>query len=133
MSSQAIGILISRLTMKSSPIPALSSAIIRLFFGILLLLVLILIQKSSPVKYKFKSKNNIFIFLLAVFLGTYITMWLQQNALIFMEAGIVQTLLSTSPIFIAVFHILSGKKVRLRTILGILLSVIGVFMLFLLR
>jgi drug/metabolite transporter (DMT)-like permease len=59
-------------------------------------------------------------------------MWLQQNALKFLEAGIAQTLLSTSPIFIAVFHVLSGKKVKLQTIIGIFLSLIGVFMLFLL-
>lgn len=132
MSSQAIGILLSRLTMRSSAIPALTSAIIRLFFGAIFLFILILIRKRNILKYNFESKNLFFTFLIAVFLGTFITMWLQQNALKFLEAGIAQTLLSTSPIFIAVFHVLSGKKVKLQTIIGIFLSLIGVFMLFLL-
>ncbi len=114
MFSQAVGILLSRLTMRSSPIPALSSAIIRLLFGILLLLVLILIQKRSLLRYKFESKNNFNLFLLAVFFGTFITMWLQQNTLRFLEAGIAQTLLSTSPIFIAVIQIFSGNKVQIQ-------------------
>lgn len=132
MSSQAIGILLSRLTMRTSAIPALSSAMVRLFFGVIFLFILILIQKRNIFKYKFESKNLFLTFLIAVFFGTFITMWLQQNALKFLEAGIAQTLLSTSPIFIAIFHIISGKKVKPQTILGILLSLIGVFVLFLL-
>ncbi len=130
MIAQAIGILLSRLAMKSHPLASLSSAIVRLFFGVIFILLIILLQKRNLFNFSFDTKNNFYWFLLAVFIGTYITIWLQQNALIFLDAGIAQTILSTSPIFIALLHLIQGYPVKLKTILGILLTVMGVFMLF---
>lgn len=131
MIAQAAGILLSRFAMKSYPISSLSSAMIRLFFGIVFIFVMIIFQKKNITKFSFETKNKFPLFLLAVFLGTFITMWLQQNSLKFLDAGIAQTLLSTSPIFIAMIQLVQGYKLKPKTILGILLTVLGVFMLFL--
>jgi drug/metabolite transporter (DMT)-like permease len=131
MIAQAVGILLSRLAMKSySPSP-LSSAMVRLFFGIVFILAMIIIQKRNITQFSFETKNNFFLFLVAVILGTTLTMWLQQYSLKFLDAGIAQTLLSTSPVFIAVIQVIQGYKIKFRTILGIVLALIGVSMLFL--
>ena len=127
---QALGIILSRSALQSNNIEALPSAMIRILFGIIPLLFILPFQKQTITKFNFPKKKNFTYFLLAVVFGTYLTLWLQQIAVIHINAGIAQTLLSTSPIFAAVIKIIQGKKTRFQTIIGILLTVIGVSMLF---
>ncbi len=68
-----------------------------------------------------------------VFIGTYLGLWLQQSALKLTTAGVVQTLLSTSPLFVLPMAALSGERVSPRAVCGALLAVGGVASLFVLR
>jgi drug/metabolite transporter (DMT)-like permease len=66
----------------------------------------------------------------AVFIGTYLALWLQQVSLKFAAAGIAQTLFATSPLFVIPFALWMGEKVSVRAILGSVLAIIGVSFLF---
>lgn len=65
-----------------------------------------------------------------VFIGTYLGLWLQQTALKLTTAGVAQTLLSTSPLFVLPFAAAAGEKVSLRAGCGALIAVGGVALLF---
>jgi len=67
---------------------------------------------------------------LTAFIGTYICLWLQQLAVQGAPAGITQTLLSTSPVFILPIAALRGEKLSGRAVLGALLSIFGVMLVF---
>jgi len=57
-------------------------------------------------------------------------MWLQQVSISLAPAGIVQTLLSASPLFILPIAALQGQKITPRAVLGALLALGGVALLF---
>jgi len=62
----------------------------------------------------------------ATLVGTYLAIWLQQISVSLAPAGIVQTLLSASPIFILPIAALAGEKLSLRAVLGVLVALVGV-------
>jgi len=66
----------------------------------------------------------------ATFIGTDLAMWLQQVSISLAPAGIVQTLLSASPLFILPIAALQGQKITPRAVLGALLALGGVALLF---
>lgn len=68
-----------------------------------------------------------------VFTGTYLGLWLQQTSLKLTTAGVAQTLLSTSPLFVLPIAALSGERVSPRAVCGALLAVGGVALLFALQ
>jgi drug/metabolite transporter (DMT)-like permease len=68
--------------------------------------------------------------LLAVFLGTYLVIWLQQVALALTSAGIALALYSTSPLFVLPLVLWTGEKVSLRAVLGAVVALTGVGLLF---
>jgi drug/metabolite transporter (DMT)-like permease len=65
-----------------------------------------------------------------VFMGTFLGMYLQQLSLKLTAAGVSQTLLSTSPLFVLPMAAWSGETVSLRAVLGALLAVAGAGLLF---
>ena len=68
--------------------------------------------------------------LLAVFLGTYLTIWLQQVSLALTSAGIALALYSTSPLFVLPLVAWAGEKISLRAVLGAIVALAGVGLLF---
>jgi drug/metabolite transporter (DMT)-like permease len=67
---------------------------------------------------------------LATFTGTFLGVGLQQVALKFTNAGIVQTLTATSPLFVLPMIIILGEKVSFRAVLGTFIALAGVALLF---
>ncbi|NER28068.1 MAG: EamA family transporter [Symploca sp. SIO1C4] len=65
----------------------------------------------------------------AAFFGTYLAIWLQQTALKFTAAGIAQTLMTTSPLFVLPIVAFMGEVVTTRAILGVLVAITGVALL----
>jgi drug/metabolite transporter (DMT)-like permease len=53
-------------------------------------------------------------------------MWLQQIAIELTPVGIVQTLLSTSPLFILPIVALQGEQISPRAVAGALVALLGV-------
>jgi len=66
----------------------------------------------------------------AAFIGTYLCLWLQQMAIQGAPAGIIQTLLSTTPIFILPIAAMQGEKITWRAVIGAAISIVGVMMVF---
>jgi len=66
----------------------------------------------------------------AVFIGTFMGIWLQQISLKHTAAGIAQTLFATSPLFVIPIVAVMGEKISYRAILGALLATVGVVVLF---
>ena len=66
----------------------------------------------------------------ATFVGTFLGVVLQQLALKHAQAGVAQTLLGTSALFILPLVAWRGERVSLRAILGAAVAVVGVAMLF---
>jgi drug/metabolite transporter (DMT)-like permease len=65
-----------------------------------------------------------------VFFGTFLGIFLQQLSLQRIPAGITQTLIATSPIFVLPISALLGEKISLRAVFGALLAIIGVALIF---
>jgi drug/metabolite transporter (DMT)-like permease len=66
---------------------------------------------------------------LAAFLGTYLGIWLQQIALKYTAAGIAQSLLATSPLFVLPIAAVLGDRISLRATLGAATALSGVWIL----
>lgn len=67
---------------------------------------------------------------LTAFFSTYLAIWLQQTALKYAETGVAQALTSTSPLFILPIVWALGEHISARTLTGVLLSLLGIFLLF---
>jgi len=62
----------------------------------------------------------------ATFTGTYLGIWLQQTSLKLTNAGIAQTLLATSPLFVLPIAAWRGEKISIRAIVGVLVAFVGI-------
>ena len=62
----------------------------------------------------------------AALLGTYGGLWLQQEAFARAKAGPVQTMLSTTPVWILPIAALAGERVGVRAVVGAVVAVAGV-------
>ena len=129
---QAIGLVLSRSVMSGDGISSLQSAALRLFAGVVFTLVWVLINRQPFGQWRMQAdwKKTAKLLVLTAFIGTYLCLWLQQMAVQGTSAGIAQTLLSTSPIFILPISALQGEKVTLRAVLGALISIFGVMLVF---
>ncbi|NEP86600.1 MAG: DMT family transporter [Okeania sp. SIO2C2] len=126
------GAVISRFALLSSDINPLLSTLFRLIGGTTIVVLLLFFQKIKQDKleifnWSIKLVGAIFI---TAFSSTYLGIWLQQTSLKFSPAGIAQTLLATSPIFIIPIAAQMGEKISIRSILGVLVAVVGISLLF---
>ncbi len=129
---QAVGILLSHLALNQTEISPLWSTLLRLSggTGVLLLWLLINRQNIDLILKPLQSRRTFLVIGLATFLGTYLGIWLQQTALKFSAAGIVQALSSTSPLFVLPIAVSLGDRVSLRAILGAIIAIAGIVLLF---
>ena len=133
--AQASGAVLSRAVLISSNLSSLESSLIRLIGGLTITFLLWLLPLPLP---KIKSTANLGslslrlwgILAIATFFGTYLGIWLQQTSLKFAPAGIAQTLLATSPLFVLPMVMIRGETVSWRSLGGVLVSMIGISLLF---
>ncbi|MBD2580463.1 DMT family transporter [Oscillatoria sp. FACHB-1406] len=132
--SQAIAGVLSRAALAGTEISPIWSSLLRIGAGIAVIgLLLALRSPKQPLpslKKLKKSPRLLSLVVLAAFSGTYLAMILQQTAFKYSPAGIAQTLLTTSPLFILPISALSGERISLRALLGTSLAVAGIFILF---
>lgn len=128
---QSIALVLSRAALTQTDISSLESSIVRLIPGVAFLVLWQLLLKRTPLRVSLlvKTPNLWKTALVATVLGAYLAMWLQQIAVSLAPAGIAQTLLSTSPIFILPMATLSGEKLSWRAVMGALVSMGGVWLL----
>ncbi len=129
---QATGAVLSRKALVSSSIAPIWSALIRLVAAVFCLMVWIFGVRSLSV-WDFcqpLNEGKLRRLLVAVFIGTFVAIWLQQVALKLNNAGVAQTMLATSPLFVLPMAPWVGERVTLRAILGALMAILGVAVLF---
>lgn len=129
---QAVGLVLSRSAMSDGAITSLQSAALRLTAGVLFTLLWVFAGRQPLGKWRHDAdRKKIWKLLgLTAFIGTYICLWLQQLAVQGAPAGITQTLLSTSPVFILPIAALRGEKLSGRAVLGAALSIFGITLVF---
>lgn len=133
---QAGGMVMSRQVMVSTSITPLWAALVRLAAASLVLWTALPLLKSDLILRRDSwraigtARNGWLLFTLAVFLGTFLGIWLQQAALKLTSAAIAQTLISVSPLFALGLARLSGHKVSRRSIVGALVTLAGVALFF---
>ena len=66
----------------------------------------------------------------AIFLGTFLGLWLQQVSLKWASTGVSQTLLATSPLFVLPLAAWTKEQVSARAVVGAIVALGGVALLF---
>lgn len=129
---QSAGSVLSHAAFMQFEVGAMSSAWWRLTGGTLaVLLVLPFERVQVPSAVDRPSVVSLFPLIgFTVFIGTYLGLWLQQLSLKLASAGVAQTLLSTSPLFVLPMAAWAGEPVSPRAVAGALLAVAGAGLLF---
>jgi drug/metabolite transporter (DMT)-like permease len=130
--AQSVGAILSRIALTQTSIGALMSAILRLAAGVLTMLVWMALDRRPLGSWR-KSEGNGKLWgtvVLAIFMGTYLGVWLQQVAIQYAQVGTAQTLLATSQLFILPLAAFRGEHISSRAIIGALVALGGVALLF---
>lgn len=112
---QASGVVISHYALVAGDIPPLLGALIRLTIGVFAVMLIIPFVEEKPYS---SIKRDLWemtrfdkLWLLgAIFVRTFLALWLQQVALKNANPAIAQTLIATSPVFILVIYALKGRR-----------------------
>lgn len=131
--AQASGAVLSRSALANSSITPLWSSLLRLVGGEVILIGLFVVagtRQTPTLNPSTWTKRGLVAIVLAAIGGTYLGIWLQQTALKFAPTGIAQTLLATSPLFVLPVVALLGEKITLRSLIGVVIAVIGIALLF---
>lgn len=128
---QAAGAVMSRSALVNTDIDSLWSTLIRLMGGTIALLIWILLKRQSiEIVKPLRDRKLLTIIAGTAFISTYLGIWLQQTSLKYATTGIAQALSSTSPLFVIPLSRAMGDRVSMRSVIGVLISLIGVSLLF---
>ncbi|WP_045408306.1 DMT family transporter [Vibrio jasicida] len=133
---QASGVVISHYALVAGDLPPLLGALIRLSIGVLAVCLVIKVVEPAPfkgIKRHITTMGNKAMgwLLLAIFVGTFLALWLQQVALKYANPAIAQTLIATSPLFILVIYAVRGERVGVKSVMGTLMALGGISLFFL--
>ncbi|WED29830.1 DMT family transporter [Vibrio sp. DW001] len=133
---QATGVVISHYALVAGDIPPLLGALIRLSIGVMVVFVVVVFVEKRPVasmlaKLKqLKSRDRRWL-LAAIFVGTFLALWLQQIALKHANPAVAQTLIATSPLFILMIYAWNGEPITKKNVIGTLGALFGISLFFL--
>lgn len=128
---QSTGAVLSRAALSGTDIDPLWSTLIRLIGGTIVLLLWVVIWQTPREMLKPLSSHRLLITVAGTaFISTYLGIWLQQVSLKYAATGVAQALTNTSPLFILPIALWMGEKVSLRAILGVVITLAGVWLLF---
>lgn len=132
---QASGVVISHYALVAGDLPPLLGAFIRLTVGVLAVMVVINLFEANPYKgikqhLKELTSGALLWLIGAIFVGTFLALWLQQVALKHANPAIAQTLIATSPLFILIIYLIKGQRVSAKSALGTLVAVGGISLFF---
>ncbi|MFA0310861.1 hypothetical protein BH581_15130 [Vibrio splendidus] len=132
---QASGVVISHYALVAGDIPPLLGALIRLTIGVFAVMLIIPFVEKKPYSsikrdlWEMTKLDKLWL-LGAIFVGTFLALWLQQVALKNANPAIAQTLIATSPVFILVIYAIKGEKVSKQSVIGTLAALGGVSLFF---
>lgn len=132
---QASGVVISHYALVAGDLPPLLGALIRLSMGVLVVMIIILWIERKPYQtmgahLKSLGKSGFGWLLAAIFVGTFLALWLQQIALKYANPAIAQSLIATSPLFMLVIYAIKGEPISKRALLGTVAAVVGISLFF---
>lgn len=135
---QATGVVISHYALVAGDIEPLLGALLRLLAGISAIFLMLLLFKRNELfaiagGFRKLASREFALLLLAIIVGTFLTLWLQQVALKHANPAVAQTLIATSPLFILFFAIVKGQIPSTKTIIGTLLAIVGISLFFIFR
>lgn len=131
---QSVGAVISRQVLQENSIGPAASSLVRLVGGLMVLAIVIPLRgrRTTPHTTQGRwSATTLGLVGLATLLGTLIGIVCQQTSLMYTSAGVSQTLIATSALFVLPLAILCGQRVSLRAVIGGLVAVAGIGLLFL--
>jgi len=127
---QAVGAVLSRAALAETAIDPLWSTALRLGGGLGVMALLLAWQGDLGPKLRpLRQRRVLGLVVLAATVGTYLAIWLQQTALKYAAAGVAQALTATSPLFVLPLAALLGERVSLRSVLGALVALAGIWIL----
>lgn len=130
--TEAGGVVLSRAALTLTPVTPLWGTGLRLAAGTAMAALLLLLRRErigAWLRLPQAPKLGGMAFV-GIFFGTFIGIWLQQIALRTVQAGVVQTLIATSPLFVIPLAGLLGEKISPRAVFGAVLALGGVALLF---
>lgn len=132
---QATGVVISHYALVAGDLPPLLGALIRLSVGVIAVIVVIQFVEKAPfrmIKHHVKElASQAFLWLLgAIFVGTFLALWLQQVSLKYANPAIAQTLIATSPLFMLVIYLFKGQRIDAKSAVGTVVAVGGISLFF---
>ncbi|SON52644.1 DMT family transporter [Vibrio tapetis] len=133
---QATGVVISHYALVAGDIAPLLGALIRLAVGVITVMICIPFLEKKPYSKlasnaRSLTKRSRYILLLAIFVGTFLALWLQQIALKHANPAVAQTLIATSPLFILFIYYWKGEPIGKSALLGTLAAIGGISLFFL--
>lgn len=133
---QATGVVISHYALVAGDIPPLLGALIRLSIGVMVVFAVVVFVEKRPVasmlsKLKQLKNRDRRWLLAAIFVGTFLALWLQQIALKHANPAVAQTLIATSPLFILMIYAWNGEPITKKSVIGTVGALFGISLFFL--
>ena len=126
--AQATGAVLGHAALTQTDVSPLWGATLRLTAGLVVIVVWVGVARQ-PVGRWARSGATRGLWprlLVAVFAGTYLAVWLQQVALKYAPAGVAQTLISTSPLWVLPLVAWRGQRVSSRAVVGAGVALAGI-------
>ncbi|MCC5854942.1 MAG: DMT family transporter [Idiomarina sp.] len=129
---QAVGLVMAFSAFQAATIAPIEAALVRLMGGTAALTIGLLILRPRLLLATREAlrKTQIAPLFLAIVLGTFLAIWLQQVAVAYVTPGVAQTLLSTAPLFMLGLNVFRGRRVSFRALSGTLVAMAGITLLF---
>lgn len=129
---QAVGLVMAFSAFSNVDVSPIEAALVRIGGGTLALTIILLLTQRGLVNATQSNLRHTAIkpLLVAIFIGTFLAIWLQQVAVASVSPGIAQTLLSTAPLFMLLIQMLSGNRPTIRAIFGTFIAMFGISVLF---
>lgn len=129
---QALGLVMSFHALQEFEMSPLNAALLRLLAGTFALTIALLLLKPSLIQSTRSALRHTSIpwLLVAIVMGTFLAIWLQQTAIAYINPGLAQTLLATAPLWLIPIQWFRGQPLSVRSIFGALIAVGGIALLF---
>ncbi|CAB0150117.1 hypothetical protein PSI9734_00683 [Pseudidiomarina piscicola] len=129
---QALGLVMAFEALASFSINPLQAAFVRLAAGTFALTIALLLLKPTMIIQTRAALRHTSLpwLLIAIVMGTFLAIWLQQTAIAYLHPGLAQTLLATAPLWLIPIQWWRGEPPTGRSISGALIAVIGIALLF---
>lgn len=130
---QATGLIIAKKGLYNN-FTGLSATVIRVFTATLIIWLITLIRRKVKITVQKVIRKKTYLAIVAgAFCGPFLGIWMSMNAIKWTRIGIVSTLMALPPIFLLpISHFIFKEKIKLQSIIGTIIAVLGIAVIFLL-